>query len=83
MTIKELLQLIRYKYNLIETPSDAELQEVARKLLELSYEKQVNDEDLLNILNSTLSDTTVMAQESVDMTASINIAQQIIDKLKK
>lgn len=36
MTTKELLQLIRYKYNLIETPSDAELQEVARKLLELT-----------------------------------------------
>lgn len=82
MTTIELLQLIRRKYRLVNNPSNEELQEVARKLLELSGVKQVNNNDLLNILNNTLSDTTMMRQESVDMTASINIAQLIIDKLK-
>ena len=82
MTTTELLQLIRRKYRLVNNPSNEELQEVARQLLELSEVKQVNNNDLLNILNNTLSDTTMMVQESVDMTASINIAQLIIDKLK-
>lgn len=82
MTTTELLQLIRRKYRLVNNPSNKELQEVARQLLELSEVKQVNNNDLLNILNNTLSDTTMMMQESVDMTASINIAQLIIDKLK-
>lgn len=82
MNTTELLQLIRRKYRLVNNPSNEELQEVARQLLELSEVKQVNNNDLLNILNNTLSDTTMMMQESVDMTASINIAQLIIDKLK-
>ncbi len=82
MTTTELLQLIRRKYRLVNNPSKEELQEVAKQLLELSEVKQVNNNDLLNILNNTLSDTTTMMQESVDMTASINIAQLIIDKLK-
>ena len=82
MNTTEILQLIRRKYRLVNNPSNEELQEVARQLLELSEVKQVNNNDLLNILNNTLSDTTMMMQESVDMTASINIAQLIIDKLK-
>jgi hypothetical protein len=83
MTTTELLQLIRRKYRLVNDPSNEELQEVAKQLLELSEVKRVTNSDLLTILNNTLSDTTMMMQESVDMTASINIAQQIIDKLTK
>jgi hypothetical protein len=83
MTTTELLQLIRRKYRLVNDPSNEELQEVAKQLLELSKVKRVTNSDLLTILNNTLSDTTMMMQESVDMTASINIAQQIIDKLTK
>ena len=83
MITTELLQLIRRRYRLVNDPSNEELQEVAKQLLELSEVKRVTNSDLLTILNNTLSDTTMMMQESVDMTASINIAQQIIDKLTK
>ena len=55
MNTTELLQLIRRKYRLVNNPSNEELQEVARQLLELSEVKQVNNNELLNILNNTTS----------------------------
>jgi len=84
MTNDELYEMIYRKYKFVKKPSDEELEQVKRKLLDL-YEKKgfVTNGDLLDILNSTLANTTQYCFEAVDMTAAINIAKMIIERLKK
>ena len=84
MTYDELFQMIRSKFRLVNRPSNNELQAVADKLIELSKTKRfVSDNDLLVIINTCVKDTTCYVQDSIDMTSSINIANQIIAKLKQ
>jgi len=83
MTTTELYMLLKERFDLVERPTEEELQEIAKQLLKLSKIKKVNDSDLITIINNTVSKKTIMANESLDMTASMNIAQQIIDKLNK
>ena len=83
MTYDELYKMIRLKINLVNRPSNSELKTIARNLLELEKIKTyVTDEDLEEIVTDSVSCTLIYSNESIDMTASINIANQIIAKLK-
>lgn len=67
---------------MVDRPSDQELQSVVDEFLKLSETKEVDDSDLSCILNTQLN-KPIYCTESLDMTASINLAQQILAKLKK
>jgi len=82
MTDKELFELISEIIPLLNKPTLDELNEIVRELKNRSKTKYVTNNDLIEIVNNCVSDTTIKAQESIDMTASINIAKQILDKLK-
>lgn len=83
MTYNELYEMISKKFHLIRRPSDQELNLALQKLLVLYDQKGfVTDTDLLNIINMSFSNHQMHLNESVDMTSTINIANQIIAKYK-
>ena len=82
MTYDELYDLIHIKYKFVKRPSNEELREVVNEILRLSKTRSnLDDNDLLNILNRNIKNLSVYVFESVDMTDSINIIQQILAKL--
>lgn len=82
MTYDELFELIKLKFDLVDRPSNQELRSITDELLKLSETKEVDDSDLLYILNKQLNNPLLYCTESLDMTASINLAKQILVKLK-
>lgn len=83
MAYNELYELLSIKYNFVNRPSNEELQKIANEILQLSKEKaHLSDEDLDRIIRRNVVDLEVYAFESVDMTDSINIIQQILVKLQ-
>jgi len=84
MTYDELYNLICKKYHLVKRPTNEELDILLQKLIAV-YNKNgsVSDNELLQIINTTFQNHSMYINDSIDMTAAINIANQIIDKYKK
>lgn len=82
MTHEELYQMIKLKFKLVKRPTNDELEKIANSIIRLSRTKQdLDDDDLLNILNDSVENSQMWTNESVDMTASINLINQILAKL--
>ena len=84
MTYSELLNIIKKRHKYITDPSDEELQAVIDDLVQLEETKGfVTNRDLDIILNNNIINNRELLQQSEDLTAEINLAQQILDKLRK
>lgn len=82
MTYQELFDLISTIIPLAYQPSDSELNSIVQELNSRAKIKRVTNDDLIDIVTNCIHNRTLKAQESIDMTASINIAQQIIEKYR-
>lgn len=83
MTYDELFKLIYIKHKLVKRPDNNELQAIADELLKISRTRNVNDKDLSISINKFVKEKTEMIFNSRDMSVELNIAQQIVDALKK
>lgn len=83
MTYDEVYELIHLKYRFVQRPTNEELQKVVNEIVKLSKIKSdLDDGDLAKIIDRNIKNREVYAFESVDMTDSINLIQQILAKLQ-
>ena len=82
MTNDELIQLIKQVCPNARTPSNQELEIVKQKLLYLKrWHGKFSKNDLKKILFDVLHDSYIYILESVDMSDSISIIDDIIAKI--
>lgn len=75
--------LLMKHFHLAKKPSSFELRIIKIKAIRvLDSGLPLDDGKLWDILKETLSDCSVIVQESVDMTSSLNLLGQIIAMLK-
>lgn len=72
MTIEEIAELIQEKYGFIKKPS---LEETKYILNQVTI--YTSEEELDQIINSNISDTTMLLTEAKDMSDTINLLKQI------
>lgn len=83
MTNTEIAKLIQAQYKYIKQPQEMEVLEILKAIkIRMQSSRSISELELDSIINDKLANRTRIVNDSVDMSASQSILQQILQAAK-